>query len=148
MKFAHRTGSIRRVMQHAIRIDSVETFVREREVFRVAEREVSGLAIQLEMMTRSFDRPRREIDASYTCTAARELQEIRTHPTANFEQTFAGELIEAHHFAHPRRVLFIAMPFDFIKELARAEFMRAAVNRTRRVVGPLFTRALLFVWNH
>src|SRR5690348_9364889 len=97
MNFANRAHSVRRVVQHAIRVNNVETLVRERKVLGIAKREVARLAIQLEMMTRSFDRTRREIDASDFRAAARKLQEVRTHPAANFKQAFAGELIEAHY---------------------------------------------------
>src|ERR1051326_2504930 len=145
MHFANRTSCVRRVMQHTIRVNNVETLVRERKVLGIAKREVARLAIQLEMMTRCFDRTRREIDASHVRAAARELQKVRTHPTPDFKQTFSGEVIEAHHLAHPRSVLFVAVPLDFIKELARAEFMRPAINCPRGVVGPLIARTLLFV---
>src|ERR1051325_7825214 len=145
MHFANRTSGVRRVMQHTIRVNNVETLVRERKILGIAKREVARLAIQLEMMTRCFDRTRREINTSHVRAAARELQKVRTHPAANFKQAFAGELIETHYFAHPRRVLFVAVPLDFIEELARAEFMRPAINCPRGVVGPLIARTLLFV---
>jgi hypothetical protein len=131
-------------MQHTIRVNNVETLVRERKILGIAKREVARLAIQLEMMTRCFDRTRREINTSHVRAAARELQKVRTHPAANFKQAFAGELIETHYFAHPRRVLFVAVPLDFIEELARAKFMLTPMNRPAWILRPLLARALFF----
>src|SRR5262245_44455067 len=97
------------------------------------------------MMAGSFHRTRCEIHSRNFCTAARELQKVCTHATANFKQTLPGKIIEAHDFRHPRRVLLVTMPLDFVEEFARAELVLATVNRAGRIVRPLLPRAILFI---
>src|SRR5581483_10657510 len=97
------------------------------------------------MMSRDFERSRREIDSGNQCAATRELQKVRAHAAAHFEQTLPGKLIEAHHLGHPGRVLLVAMTFDFVEKFARAKFVPAAVNSTSWIFAPLLAGALLVV---
>src|SRR6266567_1791804 len=97
------------------------------------------------MMSRNFDRSWREIDSRHLRATARKLQEIGSHAAANFQQTLARELIEAHHLWHPRRVFLISVSLDFIKEFARPNFMLRTIDRTSGIFTPLFTSALFFV---
>src|SRR6266851_4537845 len=144
MQLAHSALSIGRVMQYAVGIDHVETLARERQFLAVANRKVATLTIDFEMPARDGNRARREINSGYLRTATGKLQKIRAHPATYFQQARTGELLEAHHLWHPRRVLSVTMAFDGIEELARAELVLAAVNRARRIVAPLFAGALFF----
>jgi hypothetical protein len=41
----------------------------------------------------------------------------------------------------------VTVPFDFVEELARGEFVLASINGSRRIVAPLFACSL-FVVSH
>src|SRR5438552_11419038 len=115
-------------MQHAVGINDVETFIGKRQILAVANRKIALLTMDRQMLSRNCDRPRREIDAGDLCAAARKLQKVGAHPTADFKQARAREIVEAHHCGHPRRVLRIAVSFYGVEKLARAELLLAAVN--------------------
>src|SRR6266704_899720 len=100
------------------------------------------------MMSRNFDRSWREIDSRHLRPTARKLQEVGSHAAANFQQTLARELIEAHHLWHPRRVFLISVSLDFIEEFARPDFMLLTVHGAGRIFAPLCARALFFVCGH
>src|SRR6266571_9430959 len=100
------------------------------------------------MLSRNHNRSRREIDSRHLRPTARKLQEVGSHAAANFQQTLARELIEAHHLWHPRRVFLISVSLDFIEEFARPNFMLRTIDRTSGIFTPLFTRALLVVNRH
>src|SRR5215475_1702212 len=143
MDFVDGALSVGRVMQHSIRINNIETRVTEWQAFAIGDGKLAILAVEDEMLPRGLDRTRCQIDAGDFRAAARELQKVRAHAAADFEQVLAGEIIEPHDFGHPRRIFLITVTLNLVKELAGAELMRAAIDGPGRIVGPLLTRALL-----
>src|SRR5262245_22189193 len=148
MDFANGALSVGRVMQHAIRINNIETRVTERQAFAIGDGKFAILTVEEEMLPRGLDRTRCQIDAGNFRPAARELQKVRAHAASDFEQALAGKIIEPHDLGHPRRIFLITLTLDLVKELARAELMRAAIDGPGRILGPLLTRALLVVRLH
>ena len=144
MNFPHRASRAGRVMQHAVRINDIETFIGKRQVLAVGNRKIAALSIDRQVLARYFNRPRSEIDPGHLCAAPRELQKVRAHAAADFQQTRAGKIIEPHHLRHPWRVLCVAMSFDRVEKLERAELLLATVNRAARIFAPLLAGPLFF----
>src|SRR5205814_2280456 len=97
------------------------------------------------MLPRDLDRPWSYVNAGDSRSSAGELQKIGAHAAADFDKPRAGKFVEAHHIAHPGSVFFVAVAFDFVKELPRAEFTLFAVNGSARVRFPLRARSKLFL---
>src|SRR5438128_1413019 len=149
MNLTHGAGRVGRVMQHAVRVDDVETFIRERQSFAIGNREIARLSINGQVLLRNLDRARRQIGAGDFRAATSKLQKIGAHATTNLEQPHASEFVKAHYLGHPWRVVAIAMALDCLKELTRADLMLIAVHSAGGIFAPLFARALFFVrWLH
>src|SRR5215213_448211 len=145
MDFAYCTGRIRRVMQHAVGVDHVEALRSKRQVLTIGDHEARIGSVKLKSMPRDLDRAWRQIDARAIRPTTRKLQQVRSHPTTNFEQSRAAKPFKLHDARHPRRVLFISIPLDFIKKLARPELMFAIVYGATRILAPLLTRPQFFL---
>src|ERR1051325_1573885 len=144
MHLADRPVSIRRVMQHTIRVHHIETSVPERQVLAVGNHEPSVRSVEPETMSRDLDRAWRQIDPRAACATTRKLQQVGAHPATNLEQTRAAKLIEPHHARHPRRILVIAITLDLVKKFARAELVFAIVFGATRVLPPLLPHPQFF----
>lgn len=145
MNLAHCAGRVRCVMQHAIGVCDVKAFISERQPFAISDRELAVLRIERKMMPGNLDRSWSKINAGNFCAAASKLQKIRPHAAPDLEQSPAGEIMKAHYFRHPWRIFLITMSFYFVKELARAKLMLAAVDSAGGILTPLFTRFFFFI---
>src|SRR4051794_11500459 len=97
MHLAYRSRCIGRVMQDAIRVDHIEALGSKRQVLTVGDHKIAISAVELESMPRDLDRAWRQIDAGAARATARKLQQVRSHPTTNFEQSRAAILLKLHH---------------------------------------------------
>src|SRR6185503_252583 len=94
MHFAYRSCSVGRVMQDTVRVHNIEALRSKRQALTVRDHEVAISAVKLESVPRDLDRARREIDAGAARTTTRKLQQVRSHPTTDFEQSRAAKLFK------------------------------------------------------
>src|SRR5574338_1109846 len=111
----------------------------------VGEHKNSVNAIELKPVLRDLDGAWRQIDAGAACTTTRKLQQVRSHPTTDFEQLRPTKVFKLHQSRHPRRVLFISIALHLIEKIARPKFMLAVVLRATWILAPLLTRPEFFL---
>src|SRR5436190_22322132 len=94
MDLADGARGVRRVMQHAVRIDNVKRLVGKRQLFAVRECKVGMLAVNRKMLSRNLDRARRQIHSGHLRAAARKLEQVSSHAATDFEQALTRKLIK------------------------------------------------------
>src|SRR5688572_8535422 len=135
-------GRVARRVQHAIRPDRIERFVRKWQLERVADADFLGFQpCDLEVLTRDTDRGFREIDRRHPCASLQELDRVEAHAAADLEQLLAGErarlALDAFH--DPGELVRVHPGADVIKESARAWHQRMVANvlQAERVPVPV-----------
>src|SRR6266850_3378674 len=61
MNLPHCARRVGGVMQHAVRINDIETLIGKRQVLAVANRKIAALSIDRQVLSRNLNRPRSEI---------------------------------------------------------------------------------------
>src|SRR5215217_3780956 len=145
INLAYRSSGVGRVMQNAVRIDHIKAFITKRQALAVRDHEVALSSVELETMARDLDRTWRQIYAGAPRSAARKLQEVSAHSTANFKQPRASKLFESHQPRHPCAVFGVAMVLYPVEKLTCAQFMPAIVFGATRILPPLLTRPQFFL---
>ena len=89
--FPHRPRSVRRVVQHAPRIDEIERRVSKRELLRIRNPQIRVQAVERKASSGVLDRPLRQIDAGKrSWHVARPLEMVGSHAHTNFEHIQAA----------------------------------------------------------
>src|SRR5215213_8792749 len=140
MNFPYGALSVRRVMQHAVRIDQIERLVCEIQILRVGGAKPSSEPEQLETPARQLNRRLRQINARIIGPGARKLRPIRPQPATYLQHAQATRRIETRRLRY-MPLLRIAMLFDTLKEKARP---RRSIRKLRpaRIRLPEGTHAL------
>ena len=135
---------VRRMVQHAVAVDEVEGLVVERERLRVVVDKAAAQSPQPKIFFRKPQVTGREIDIGHHRPMRRELRQIGTQPTADFEHVLSAVKGELHRRRHPRRIHTVPVPFHFQEPIERVRLRVASVLRPGRVSIPLVLH-LIFV---
>jgi len=124
--FPHRPRSVRRVVQHAPRIDEIERRVSKRELLRIRNPQIRVQAVERKASSGVLDRPLRRIDAGKrSWHVARPLEMVGSHAHTNFEHIQAAATLE------PRELSDVGLEFVARTGLRLEAFTRAPTARIR-----------------
>jgi len=99
-----RSKHVWRVVQDAVRRDSVKHTVAERESFGVSDDDARRDAGGVEVRSREFDVPRGQIHSSYMCASPSVKREIDTLAAADVQDIQAGSRVVVEGLSKPRRI--------------------------------------------
>jgi hypothetical protein len=128
--FANRAGGVRRVVEHAVRVDEIEARVFEGKSLRVGAEHVGFEPFEPEPLAGSRDGCVREVDAGRARAGADEAHEVRGQADADLEHVLVLCRLEAGD-VRDERLDGVAPPLDLVEELAGADRGRRGLRATR-----------------